>query len=129
MKDKGIIIKASRDQYKLVESTRNYVIHLRGVASGRGDEKNVASLSEERSRLSKEQADGQALKNSILRKEYVSSIEVEREWSEVLRRVRSKVMAVPSRVRQVLAHLTVTDVDLIDRELRNSLEEIAGDDQ
>lgn len=79
-----------------------------------------------RDRLLREQADNAALKNQILRREYVKASEVEARWSDVLRRLRSKILAVPSRVRQANPHLTAQDVAAFDSELRAALEELAG---
>ena len=51
--------------FDLTTTVRNYVRHLRGTASGRGGEEQVAALTTERARLAKEQADAQALKTQI----------------------------------------------------------------
>jgi len=80
----------------------------------------------ERDRLAREQADNMALKNAALRRELVPAVEVEQRWSEVARRIRSKVLSVPSRVRQQCPHFTQHDVGAIDSELRAALEELAG---
>ncbi|MGB3389719.1 MAG: DNA packaging protein [Pseudaminobacter sp.] len=77
-------------------------------------------------RLKKEQADHAELKNKMLRKELVEAVAVERAWANVLRQVRSGVLAVPSRLRQVLPHLTAHDVATIDAELRHVLEDLAN---
>lgn len=87
-----------------------------------------ASVSTERLRLVKEQADAAALKNAIARRDYVPASEVEREWSSVMRKLRSGILAIPSRVRQVLPHLTAQDVATLDAELRRTLEGLAGDE-
>ncbi|PZA12751.1 DNA packaging protein [Rhodopseudomonas palustris] len=79
-----------------------------------------------RDRLLREQADNAALKNQILRRDYVKATEVEARWSDVLRRLRSKILAVPSRVRQANPHLTAQDVTAFDAELRAALEDLAG---
>lgn len=84
------------------------------------------SANEERLRLLREQADHAALKNAALRRELVPAVEVEREWAGMLRLVRSGVLAAPSRLRQMLPHLTNEDIDTIDGELRRILEEIAN---
>ena len=126
--DRGIVLKTGRGKYKLVESVQLYTEHLRGVASGRGGEDGVLDLTAERARLSKEQADGQALKNAAARNEMVAAIEVERGWTTVCRRVRNAMLAVPSRVRQSLPHLTAYDASVIDREVRDALAELGTDD-
>lgn len=92
-----------------------------------GEERQQASLTAERARLAKEQADAAELKNAILRRDLVAASDVEREWSAILRKVRAAVMAVPSRMRQTLPHLTAHDVQVLDAELRRVLEELASD--
>lgn len=77
-------------------------------------------------RLLREQADHAAMKNAILRRDYVKATDVEARWSDVLRRLRSKILAVPSRVRQACPNLSAQDVAAIDSELRAALEEMAG---
>ncbi len=79
----------------------------------------------ERLRLLKEQADHAALKNAALRRELVPAAEVEREWAGVLRQVRAGILAVPSRIRQILPGLTAAEVEAVDFELRRVLEEMA----
>lgn len=125
--DKGIVVKAGRSRYRVAESVHNYCAHLRATAAGRGGATAVDALATERTRLAREQADQTALKNAALRKELVSAADVEREWSEVLRRVRSGCLAIPARVRQALPHLTVHDAQVIDGELRAALTEIGHD--
>lgn len=121
---RDIAIRLGHDAYDLVESTRRYVAHLRSTASGRGGEEHVLTLTGERARLAREQADAQALKNAALRGEMVKADEVERAWSDLLRKVRSRILAVPSRLRQSLGHLTLADIDALDRELRTALMEL-----
>lgn len=92
-----------------------------------GEERQQVSLTAERARLAKEQADAAEIKNAVLRRDLVVASEVEREWSAVLRKVRSSIMAVPSRMRQTLPHLTPHDVQVLDAELRAVLEDLAHD--
>ncbi len=127
LNERGLVVKRGRGRYALLASVTAYVEHLRGIASGRGDEALVFDLTRERARLAKEQADKQALQNEALRGSLVSADDVKREWASVLRTVRSKLLSVPSRIRQSLAHLTAHDVEAIDAELRRTLEEIAHD--
>lgn len=79
----------------------------------------------ERLRLLTAQADAAEMKAAALRREMVPAAEVERAWSGILRQVRSGILATPSRLRQILPHLTATDVEAIDAELRRALEELA----
>lgn len=125
--DRGIIKRAARNRFHLRGSIQLYCEHLRSVAAGRGGD-GSAELTFERARLAREQADGTALKNAVARRELVPVVDVEREWSSICRKIRNAVLAVPSRARQSLPHLTAYDVDLFDREIREALTGLADDD-
>lgn len=51
----------------------------------------------------------------------IDAEETARRWETVGREVQARVLAVTSRVRAQLPHLTVQDADVIDRELRAAL--------
>jgi phage terminase Nu1 subunit (DNA packaging protein) len=128
LKKRGIAVHIGLDAYDLAATVRAYVVHLRGTASGRGGEDQIMTLTGERARLAREQADAQALKNAVLRGELVPAAEVARAWSDTLRKVRSRLLAVPSRVRGAIPGLTGADVTLIDREVRDALQELGHAD-
>lgn len=123
-----LAVKLGHDAYDLSETVGRYVEHLRGVASGRGDEAQVLTLTGERARLAREQADAQALKNAKLRGDLVEAAEVERTWSDVLRQLRARILAVPSRLRVDLPDTPPTTFHAIDRALRDALTEIGNAD-
>lgn len=123
-----LAVKLGHDSYDLVETVGRYIEHLRGAASGRGGEEQALTLTGERARLARAQADAQELKNAALRGELLPAAEVERDWADTLRGLRSRLLSVPSRVRQALGHMTASDVDAIDRELRGALMELGGAD-
>lgn len=121
----GQAVRLGHDAYDLGETVRRYVEHLRGAASGRGGDEQVATLTAERARLAREQADQVAMKNAALRGELVPSAEVERTWSDILRQVRARILAVPSRLRQ--AHSLPGEIaEEMDRELRDALTELGN---
>lgn len=124
--ERGVIRKAGRGRYQLLDCTKSYTGHLREVAAARGGEGGVLDLVQERARLAREQADGQELKNRQARKELVPAADVEREWSDILRKVRAGILAVTSRVR-ASAGLTAEQAVDMDSELRLALKEL-GDD-
>lgn len=132
LKHRGIAKHLGRDAWDMAETVRGYTAHLRGTASGRGDAAAVLNLTGERARLAREQADAQALKNAALRRELVPAAEVASEWGTALRAIRARVLAIPSRVRAALPHLTPADMVALDREARAALEDLArnaeGDD-
>lgn len=128
LKTRGIAVHLGHDAYDLQATVRAYVKNLRSVAAGWGTEENASTLTNERARLAKEQADAQALKNGALRGELVKAADVSREWGDMLRQVRARILAVPSRLRASLPHLTAGDVVAIDREIRDALEACANAD-
>jgi phage terminase Nu1 subunit (DNA packaging protein) len=122
----GKVVRISRGRYDLRASVQTYTAHLREVAAARGGESQILDLTQERARLAREQADGQELKNRQARKELVPASEVEREWSDILRKVRAGILATTSRVR-ASAGLTAEQAVEMDSELRLALKEM-GDD-
>lgn len=122
----GKVVRVKRGKYDLKASIQTYTAHLREVAAARGGEGGVLDLVQERARLAKEQADGQELKNRTLRRDLVSSSDVEREWSDILRKVRAGILATTSRVR-ASASLTAKQAVEMDAELRLALKDLGSD--
>jgi phage terminase Nu1 subunit (DNA packaging protein) len=128
LKKRGIAIQFGHDSYDMAATVTLYVRHLRGIAAGWGTAEKAAELTAERARLAKEQADAQALKNAKLRGELVEAEQVERAWSDVLRQVRARILAVPSRLRSELPDLQHATIDAMDRALRSTLTELGNGD-
>ena len=83
------------------ESVRRYCGHLREQAAARSGS---TTLTEERVRVAREQADKLAMQNAIARGEMVPSRTVRTEWTSILRDVRAGLLAVPSRCGAALPH-------------------------
>lgn len=121
----GILVKDGRGRWKVRESLQGYLSQLRdGAIKGGGQVPD--ELKAEKLRLAKQQADKLELANAAARGELVRSVDVEREWANVLRDVRSTMLAVSSRVGSKLAHLTAHDVAEIDSEIKAALEGLAN---
>lgn len=123
---RGHAKKVGRGRYDLKETIRLYTSHLREVAAARGDGQ-ILDLVQERARLAKAQTAGQEMKNATLRRELLPREEVEAEWSDILRKLRSAMLAIPSRIRQRLGLDANATAD-IDREIRDTLT-VLGNDQ
>ena len=121
----GTIIRTSRGQFDLMASVHRYAARLREAASGRGGETVQISLATERARLAREKADAESMKNARSRGDLLDAKLVERTWAEILRDVRSRMLAVPNRLQQRVAHLTASDTQEIDAEIREALEALA----
>ncbi len=122
----GKVVRVKRGKYDLRASVQTYTAHLLEVAAARGGEAQILDLTQERARLAREQADGQELKNRQARKELVPASDVEREWSDILRKVRAGIVATTSRVR-ASAGLTAEQAVEMDAELRLALKELGND--
>ena len=122
---RGHVSRAKRGRYHLAASVAAYCQHLRGIAAGRGGDDQVATLTTERARLAREQADAAALKNAILRGSLIALADVEQEWADVLRTIRTSMLAVPGKVQQHHAHIGYSDVAAMDRAIRDALSELS----
>jgi phage terminase Nu1 subunit (DNA packaging protein) len=96
------------------------------LASGAKDGEKRIDLNAERARLAKEQADGQALKNSVARGELLPADKVENAWMSAIGRCRSLLLEIPtsSAGRIVLLarqHEGAKDAEREVRELLTSL--------
>jgi len=124
---RGAIERTARGRYDLADSVRRYCTHLREVAAGRGGEGAVLDLTQERARLAREQADAQELKNRTSRGELLPADAVEREWSDILQRVRSALLSITGRVRQQISTMDTAQATILDREIRDALTALADD--
>jgi phage terminase Nu1 subunit (DNA packaging protein) len=71
-------------------------------------------------------ADLRQIEVRVKRGELLEAEAVSREWCDMMRRIQAGILAVSSRLRQQLLHLTARDVQVIDRELRDALAGLAG---
>lgn len=97
----------------------SYCAHLREQAAGRGG----GAGADVRARLGAAQADLAAEKVKAMRRETLPTAEVERLWTSKLRSFRNRILAAPSRVRDLTARQSVT----LAQELRAALDELADD--
>jgi terminase small subunit / prophage DNA-packing protein len=123
----GTLIRVSRGNYALESSIAAYCRRLRDAAAGRGGESVQTSLATERARLAREKADAEGMKNARSRGELVEAAQVEREWSDILRGVKAKLLSLPGRVQQRLPHIGRIEISEIDAEVRQTLEGLADD--
>jgi len=125
--DEGHVVRApEKARYRLAESVRTYCAHIREIAAGRGGASGVSTLTAERARLAREQADAAAIKNAAARGEMIPASKVTAEWRGILTGVRARVLAIPSRIRAKLPQMTRAEVEIIEREVRDALTEAAN---
>ena len=115
-----IIVSAGRKgRWQLQPSVSGYIRHLRAEAAGRGGEAGASA----RERLGAAQADLTETKAKQLRGELVEASEVETFWRGKLKAFRNRLLAVPSRVRDLNARQSV----VLSQEIRAALDELADD--
>jgi phage terminase Nu1 subunit (DNA packaging protein) len=122
---RGVLQRHAVGIWPVRDSVRAYCAHLREQAAGRAGS---TTLTAERVRVAREQADALEMKNAIQRREMLPAREVESAWGEVLRGVRAAMLALPSRIQERLPHLTRHDTSEIDHEVRAALEEAGNAD-
>jgi len=71
----------------------------------------------ERARLTKEQADGQSLKNAVTRRELAPVDMLEYALSNISEQVNSILESIPLKVKNRLPTLTAAEVEIIGREI------------
>ena len=110
---RGIIVSAGkRGHWQLEASVTGYVRHLREEAAARGGEDAAAA----RARLGQAQATLAETKAGVMRGELVEADKVETFWRTKLKAFRNRILAVPSRVRDLPARQSV----LLGQELRGA---------
>jgi terminase small subunit / prophage DNA-packing protein len=94
---------------------------------GRGRPPEPTSLHAARTRKEHALAELRELEVRQKRGAVLDAEAVAREWADVLRQVKAGVLAVTSRVRARLPHLTAHDAGVLDEELRQALAALADD--
>ena len=123
----GIVVRAARGLYQLEESVTRYCDHVRQTASQRGGADSLEAMRSQRIRIATAQADALEAKNEELAGNTYTADVVQQGWSDIIRRSRGALLAVPSRCQQRLPHLTPFDISEIDLELRAALTELGED--
>jgi phage terminase Nu1 subunit (DNA packaging protein) len=124
--EEGIAVKVDRGLYDAAATVQAMLAHAGGKAAGKAVE---LDFDRERARLAAAQADGHELKNAVTRGELVPVEDVEREWGDVLRKVRASMLAVTSRVRQRISGMDTAQAAILDREIRDALEALSDDQE
>jgi phage terminase Nu1 subunit (DNA packaging protein) len=99
--NENILIKSGKSGGQDVDDCRvRYIRYLRSLSKGKNT--NSGDLNEERTRLTKAQADKAELELQEKENELISTDLIKTIWSDYVSNVRSKLLALPSK----LGHLT-----------------------
>jgi len=93
------------------------------------DESEQLYFNTEKARLAKEQADGQALKNAMQRRELIPASEIAETWGLIVTAAKLQFLALPDRLSQMLETAsTASDRrTIIEAEIKSVLEGLADE--
>lgn len=94
-----------------------YCEHLRAIAAGRMSESGDDGLTAERTRLTKEQADAQEMKNAVTRGELAPVVVLEETLEGAAARVAAVFEAIPGKIRRRLPDLPMAAVRIVTDEI------------
>ncbi|CAM5771962.1 hypothetical protein LMIY3S_03684 [Labrys miyagiensis] len=126
--DQGVITRAERGGYDLDLVRREYISNLRTVAAGREKDEGDSQVNIERARKDKEMADRLELQNAVLRREQAPITEMTRAVTAAFTRVRSKFLALPSKLAPLVVVAPSIPVarDILSNEIYDCLTELAA---
>jgi terminase small subunit / prophage DNA-packing protein len=117
---KGILVYHG-SQLRTLESVQRYIASLRKAAMGRQGEGGI-DITTERAKLAAVQRQREELALAKARDEMMDLNEVSEGWGQFASTIRASVLAIPSRVRSAIPHLTAFDALTVDKICRDVLE-------
>jgi phage terminase Nu1 subunit (DNA packaging protein) len=125
---KGSRGKASQyDSVAVLQWRDRHVLGHGAPADDGDDEDGAPNLMREAARLKKEQADGQALKNAVMRRELVPAAAVVALWAKHIGAAKSKLRSVKSKLPSRIPKLTAKDTATIQELINQACNELSGD--
>ena len=110
---KGVMVPApQRGRYLTLPSLHGYVDNIRQVAAGRATATG-ATLADERAKRESIERQISELKLAQMRGEVLTFAETSDEWTRLMQVVKVNVMALPSKARQTMPHITATDAQVL----------------
>jgi phage terminase Nu1 subunit (DNA packaging protein) len=117
----GVMVRISHGKYLTFASVRNLVARLSAAASGREG----GPASQARAKLLASQARQAEMKEAVLRGDLLPKGEVIAVNSAVYREIRSRLLALPTRLGGKLPFLTVQELAIVEAEVRDCLTGLA----
>lgn len=121
----GVLVTApKKGTYLTKPSVQNYVKKLQLAASNRAEEQRNP-LNDEKLLTERVTREIQEMKLAQIKGEVLSLDEVSENWSSFARKVKTAVLAIPTKLRQKLPHLTNADGDVMRKTVRRILQDLA----
>ena len=122
----GIFIRASKGRYLLFESLQNYIKTLKVQKDVQSAEaENDVDYKTERAKLEQVKRIQAELKLALMKGELHKSNDVERIMTDMLARIRSRFLQMPSKMAPLLAEKEAGEIKkMLSNEVRDILEEL-----
>lgn len=112
MAEEGILERAAKGRYKLVDSLRNYILTLKLSAEGTGIDNpdGEIDIDEEKALHERVKRHISELKLRTMKGELHKSADVERVMTDMLAAFRTRILSIPSKVAPVLEFRDANDI-------------------
>src|SRR3954453_13906206 len=111
---RGLVKRARHGRYEVAASIKTYVGHLREQAAGRIGHDPSIDIVRENALLRRAKRRMLEIKHERLSGSLISLEEVKELWSCIVVNVRTIALAIPSRAREALPHLSRLDLNTLD---------------
>lgn len=123
----GILVPAAKNgTFQTAPSVKNYIEKLQKAAAGRTEEQRNP-LNDERQREIKVNREIAEMKLAQLRGEVLTLDEVMESWSKFAAMVKSAALAIPSKARTQIPHLTAHDAETLKTLMKDMLNDLADE--
>ncbi len=128
LKSAGILPDAKRGKHDLDTVRVAYIRHLRENAAGRAAAYGTLDLTAERARLARAQAEKCERENAVAEGEFLPRGEIHTAMTATFMRVRSKLLAMPSKLAPYLVGIETPDTAqaIVKTEIYLALDELAA---
>lgn len=120
---KGVLVKSASGRFLTVPSIQAYVKALREQAAGRATSN--GELADEKAHNERIKREINEIKLAQLRGDVLTLEEVSESWSKFALAVKGSVLALPTRARGTIPHLTAHDGETLKRICRDMLTDLS----
>lgn len=131
MAEEGIVVRAAKGRYKLVDSLKNYLLTLKLTAEGVGVEltDGEINIEEEKALHERVKRHISELKLQVMKGSLHEAKDVERVMMDMLAAFKTKIMGIPSKTAPVLENRDAAYIkDHLAKEVVEALSELADYD-
>ncbi len=124
----GVIPKAERGKYDLVNSVRGYIDYLKAKAGG---EFTAEEVLKNKNKLLKAKAELAEIDKMKASGELIPKGEVKKTWLELVHKLKQKLLSIPNKVAPVVVTIkSINEIKLIIQDkIHEALYEISSDDR